>query len=192
MLHTVKFRKDKNTVWAYNYYVFVDGNFKGFVGRTSLKVHTLNICIADYIESREARRIEEHSFNEAKKLIREAILKSIKQKEKEREFWSKIKYLPRENAEVILRLARKCKEIYPECRFLLSDCDGYTAKRKTPEGVVKWIDGLDSDIDVYVRKNDNEDEIPVGWFFLTPGEEEDCVICDYTANDFCEEVMKGI
>lgn len=101
----------------------------------------------------------------------------------------KTKYIPQENADLMLRILEKVKANYENVIFNLKATDGETDFWTTfPESIVDGMDGIDCEgFGVNCYHGDYRKYL--GWFFFTPYEDDtDCVLCDMTDNDFCKEM----
>ena len=97
----------------------------------------------------------------------------------------KTKYIPQESADIMLAFMSKIRNEYPNVEFLVvADDEGTTEyKGNSPEEVIEAMDGIDSDFGLNCYDFDSEQYL--GWFFLTPYE-EDAPVCDHDDNDFCK------
>lgn len=104
----------------------------------------------------------------------------------------KTKYIPQENADKILNLLLKAKEICGQDLgfWLRSDDCETSVKTRNPEKVIDEMDGVDDNFGInLVRISDKE---CLGWFYITPYEDEDCVICNYSDNEFCRKLVSSV
>jgi len=97
------------------------------------------------------------------------------------------RYIPQENADKILQVLGKAQELCPNVVFdVIESVDAELLyKGKDKEKAVDEMDGVDGDFGV----NCYDGEKVIGWFFFTPYESEDCVVCDYTDNEFCNQCV---
>lgn len=102
----------------------------------------------------------------------------------------KTKYIPQPNADLILKLLNLIKKELPHGYIKVIDSieGDIIYEGNEPEKALEEMDGIDSDFGVNCYMND----ICVGWFFLTPYEEEGCVLCDYSDNSFCMEIAENL
>lgn len=97
----------------------------------------------------------------------------------------KTRYIPQENADKILNLLNEIKSKYPNIGFWLCSDDGETSvKSRNPEKILSEMDGVDDNFGINFV--DLESKSILGWVYLTPYEDEDCVICNYSDNEFCK------
>lgn len=98
------------------------------------------------------------------------------------------KYIPVENGNKIVSILNKCLELNPNLKFhIITDDNGdLIYNGNNPEKAVYEMDGLDCNFGV----NCMNKEKCIGWFFFTPYEDEDEIVCDHTDNEFCKEVLK--
>lgn len=96
----------------------------------------------------------------------------------------KTKYIPQSNADYILKVLQIIKKNKPAVNFVLIDSveGDVIYKGNDPEKAVEEMDGIDSDFGLNCY---GENDQYLGWFFFTPYEEEGCVLCDYSDNEFC-------
>ena len=98
------------------------------------------------------------------------------------------KYIPQENANRLMQLLRKAQELCPNVKFKVVIDDGEVEYEGWSKSLtIDAIDGLDCDIGINCYDGDKH----LGWFGITPYEEPDCVICDYSDNEFCETCWKA-
>lgn len=108
----------------------------------------------------------------------------------------KTKYIPQENADLMLRILEKVKANYESIRFYVveseeAECIYYG---RNPENAISEMDGIDCEgfgVNCYNgSKADGDNHL--GWFYFTPYEDDvDCVLCDMNDNDFCKEMSNG-
>jgi hypothetical protein len=100
----------------------------------------------------------------------------------------KTKYIPQENANVLVKVLEKAVELCPNVKFdVICDDEGdliYHGKKI--ENVITEMDGMDCNFGV----NCLDGEKVIGWFFFTPYEDEDEVICDHSDNEFCNQCVE--
>lgn len=100
----------------------------------------------------------------------------------------KTKYIPQPNADLILKLLVLI--ISHGCYFKVIDSveRDVIYEGNDPKKALEEMDGIDADFGVncYIK------DIFYGWFFLTPYEEECCVLCDYSDNSFCTEIAENL
>ncbi len=104
------------------------------------------------------------------------------------------KYIPQENANVIVNILKKAQQINKLVKFKIIDDEsgGVLYYGDNPEKAVHEMDGLDCNFGVNCVEDlgyDHDNKV-VGWFFFTPYEESDCVLCDMTDNEFCNQCVK--
>lgn len=104
------------------------------------------------------------------------------------------KYIPQENADKILKLLLKAKEICGQDLgfWLRSDDCETSVKTRNPEKVIDEMDGVDDNFGInFMGKIVPESDARecLGWFYITPYEDEDCVICNYSDNEFCRKLV---
>lgn len=99
----------------------------------------------------------------------------------------KVKYIPQENADKILQVLGKAQDLCPDVVFdvIESDESELLYKGKDKEKAVEEMDGVDGDFGV----NCYDGEKVIGWFFFTPYEDVEDVVCDYTDNEFCNKCV---
>lgn len=106
----------------------------------------------------------------------------------------KTKHISETNANYLLKVLNKAKELNSKIKFMVLTDDGELIySGKNPEKLIEKIDGYDCDFGINcVEESDTETTYAfIGWFFVTPYEEdEDCIICDYSDNDFCVRCVK--
>ena len=100
----------------------------------------------------------------------------------------KTKYIPQESANAVAKVLEKVLELCPSVRFeVIADDEGdliYHGKKI--ENVISEMDGMDCNFGV----NCVDGEKVIGWFFFTPYEDAEDVICDYTDNEFCNKCVE--
>ena len=104
------------------------------------------------------------------------------------------KYIPQENANVIVNILKRAQAINKLVKFKVIDDEscGVLYYGASPEKAVHEMDGVDCNFGVNCVEDlgyDHDNKV-VGWFFFTPYEELDCVVCDYTDNEFCNQCVK--
>lgn len=104
------------------------------------------------------------------------------------------KYIPQENADVIISILNKAQRINKLVKFKVIDDEsgGVLYYGDNPEKAVYEMDGVDCNFGVNCVEDlgyDHDNKI-VGWFFFTPYEEVDCVVCDHTDNEFCKQCLE--
>jgi len=108
----------------------------------------------------------------------------------------KTKYIPQENADKILKLLTMAQEQNQTIGFWLRSDDGETSvKSRNPEKILSEMDGVDDNFGInFMGKTVPESDARecLGWIYLTPYEEEDCVICNYSDNEFCEKLIASV
>lgn len=103
----------------------------------------------------------------------------------------KTKYIPQENADKILKLLTMAQEQNQTIEFWLRSDDGETSvKTRNPEKILSEMDGVDDNFGINFVEIDSKQIL--GWVYLTPYEEEDCVICNYSDNEFCEKLIASV
>lgn len=104
------------------------------------------------------------------------------------------KHIPQENANLIINILKKAQELNNLVKFkVIEDESGDVIYYgKNPEKAVDEMDAIDCDFGVNCIEDLGHNQINkvVGWFFFTPYEELDCVLCDHTDNDFCNQCVK--
>lgn len=100
------------------------------------------------------------------------------------------KYIPQTAADYILKVLNVTKQEYPHIWFKVIDSveGDVIYEGSNPEKALEEMDGIDADFGVNCYINYN----CCGWFFLTPYEEEGCVLCDYSDNSFCMEIAENL
>lgn len=106
----------------------------------------------------------------------------------------KIKYLPKENAEYLYKLLEIIQTMQPDIWFKVYDDQmEFVYKGSDIVELIEEIDGIDSNFEIYCYKNNKSDKkAGLGWFFITPWEERDCLVCDYIDNQFCNDVIERL
>lgn len=100
----------------------------------------------------------------------------------------KTKYIPQPNADLILKLLKLILSHGCYIKVIDSVEGDVIYEGNEPEKALEEMDGIDADFGVNCYVND----ICEGWFFLTPYEEEGCVLCDYSDNSFCMEIAENL
>lgn len=98
-------------------------------------------------------------------------------------------YIPQENADKLLSLMTKIRDEYPSVEFTVVEEIEMTTEYKgnSPEEAIDAMDGIDSNFGLNCYDYDSESYL--GWFFITPYEDLDCVICDHDDSDFCNSFL---
>lgn len=100
----------------------------------------------------------------------------------------KTKYIPQESANAVVKVLEKAVELCPNVKFeVICDDEGdliYHGKKI--ENVINEMDGMDCNFGV----NCMDGEKCVGWFFFTPYEDLDDIVCDCSDNDFCHRCVE--
>ena len=104
------------------------------------------------------------------------------------------KYIPQENANVIVNILKRAQAINKLVKFKVIDDEscGVLYYGDNPEKAVHEMDGVDCNFGVNCVEDlgyDHDNKV-VGWFFFTPYEELDCVLCDHTDNEFCNQCVE--
>ena len=100
------------------------------------------------------------------------------------------KHIPQENATKILTVLNNCLKINPNLKFhVIGDDEGDLIYKGTnPEKAISEMDGYDCNFGVNCMDNGK----CIGWFFITPYEDVDDVICDHSDNEFCNKGLRGV
>ena len=102
-----------------------------------------------------------------------------------------IKYLPKENADYLYKLLEIIKLKQPNILFVVTDEDYEPVyEGNNIEKCIEEIDGIDSNFHIDCFIGEKLLQKRLGWFFITPWEERDCLVCDYIDNDFCNECIE--
>ena len=130
--------------------------------------------------------IDETELNDLFRFDFKTICEWIGTTEEEVDKRVKTKYISQDSADRMLAILQKAKEICPEIIFkIIESGEGDVIYKGTnPKKAVMEMDGIDSEFGVNCYAGDGS---YLGWFFFTPYEEEDCVLCDMSDNDFCKE-----
>lgn len=98
------------------------------------------------------------------------------------------KYIPQANADKILKLLGNAQKICPNIRFEIKESEEGTILYNgwSKSLAVNEMDGVEADFGINCYDGDKY----LGWFFITPYEDEDCVVCDHTDNKFCNQCVK--
>lgn len=103
------------------------------------------------------------------------------------------KYIPQENANRIVNILKKAQEINKLVKFKVIDDErgGVLYYGDNPEKAVHEMDGVNFNFGVNCVEDlgyDHDNKV-VGWFFFTPYEDLDSVLCNHTANNFCHQCI---
>lgn len=98
------------------------------------------------------------------------------------------KFIPEENAKVIRKLLKLCKERKPSVVFDVLDTESRVIVTKNIEKVIEAIDGGDEELGINCFENRDY----YGWFGILPYEELDGVVFDNSDNEFCESITRQL
>lgn len=95
-------------------------------------------------------------------------------------------YIPQENAQELLDLLYRAKELHSNVIFKVYDTESHVINTRKPEKVIESIDGGDEEVCVLFY--DKENDLQLGGLGVLPYE-EDGVGFDHSNNDFMKRVM---
>lgn len=97
-------------------------------------------------------------------------------------------YISEENEKTIRNLLASCKKAVPGVVFKIRDTEELVIKSSDIDEIITAIDGGDEEIGINAFGQDGK---ILGWFGILPYEATD-IVFDYSANAFCDSVMKCV